>query len=64
MLTAPTRASARYSSARLGATAAPAMTTPNAIEVLIIARVPVRPRAATQRPPMTAPTPIDAVMKP
>ena len=40
------------------------MATPNPAEAMIIGRTPVRPRAAVNRPPMTAPTPIAAVMKP
>ena len=40
------------------------MAAPNPTEARIIGRNPVRPRAAVNRPPMTAPTPIAAVMKP
>ncbi len=37
---------------------------PNSTADRTSAVTPVRPRAATTRPPMTAPTPIAAVMKP
>jgi hypothetical protein len=37
---------------------------PGPAEAMIIGRSPVRPRAAVNSPPITAPTPIAAVMKP
>ena len=40
------------------------MAAPKPAEATIIGRSPVRPRAAVNRPPITAPTPIAAVMKP
>ncbi len=42
----------------------PGWPAPKPVEAMIIGRSPVRPRAAVNRPPITAPIPIAAVMKP
>jgi len=63
-LAAPTHASATSSIAKSGASAAAIIITANAAAAIINGRRPVRPRAATTRPPQIAPMPIAAVMKP
>jgi hypothetical protein len=63
-LAAPTRARATSSIAMLGAAAARAIVTAKAAAAMVTGRSPVRPRAATTRPPAIAPAPIAAVMKP
>jgi hypothetical protein len=63
-LAAPTTASAASSTSRSGAAAASAIAAANAAAAIVTGRRPVRPRAATTRPPATAPTPIAALMKP
>jgi hypothetical protein len=40
------------------------MAAPKPVDAMIIGRSPVRPRAAVNRPPITAPIPMAAVMKP
>jgi hypothetical protein len=64
MLAAPTRPRAISSVARLGASAATAIAAPKAPAASTRTGSPVLPRAATTRPPPTAPTPIAEVMKP
>ncbi|SKX83098.1 Uncharacterised protein [Mycobacteroides abscessus subsp. abscessus] len=63
-LSQPTKNSATIASHKLGAAAVTAMVMPNPVAVTISVRRPVVPRAATMRPPTTAPTPIDDVMNP
>ena len=64
MLAAPTNPSATSSNARFGASVASVIAAPKAAEATTSVRMPVFPRAATTRPPATAPSPIAAVMKP
>ena len=64
MLAPPANASATSSAASVGASVANVIATPNADAASTSGRIPVLPRAATISPPITAPTPIAAVMKP
>jgi hypothetical protein len=64
MLAAPARESAASSNPSVGATVARAMATPNPVAAIVSGLSPVLPLAAMNRPPMTAPTPMAAVMKP
>ena len=63
-LAAPTATSNSSAAAAEGASAVASTRTPNSTEERTSVRVPVRPRAAVYSPPMTAPSPIAAVMKP
>ena len=60
----PTNAMAISSVTRSGATVASVSAMPKANTAMINSRTPVRPRLASTRPQITAPTPIAAVMKP
>jgi hypothetical protein len=64
MLAPPANASAASSSPSVGATVAQPIAIPNTAAPSTSGRRPVLPRAATSRPPATAPMPIAAVMKP
>lgn len=64
MLAAPTSASAMSSNESVGASVASVIVAPNREAAATSGRSPVWPRAATIRPPATAPIPIAAVMKP
>ncbi len=64
MLAPPARASATSSTPRFGAAVASVIASPNPNAASTSGRSPVLPLAATSSPPVTAPTPIAAVMKP
>jgi hypothetical protein len=64
MLAAPPNTSAASSSPSVGAALASAIAIPNTHAAITSGRMPVFPRAATIRPPATAPMPIAAVMNP
>lgn len=63
-LAQPTKSSPTRATPSAGASAVKRIAIPNPRQETIIGRSPVRPRAAVNSPPSTAPIPIEAVMKP
>ncbi len=63
-LAQPTNSMAAYATPMAGAAAQAMMASPKPVPAMIIERSPVRPRAAVNSPPTTAPMPIAAVRKP